>query len=264
MLNNGPGHREPNERWINPLEFLTTPNAQGELCGDCDDVALLFAYIAQLQGKQGFAFETSTSRYVSEHRIEGNGHAMAAWFENDGSLRIVDTTGIRGRTNATIQIVERRTGETDEQLLERGYRESRVNATPLDPRSLYTVISLRNGDGVNLPGNLSLCKRHAELQPLLESSDYRGALRIVEEEIARDAGNLNLRLAKIQLLLLANAPRSEVTAVTNNLSGVTTHTSYNMYAVQMTRRALLQQSPQYVEEAAALTRHCNDGRHAIA
>jgi hypothetical protein len=264
MINNGPGHREPDERWINPLEFLTTPNAQGELCGDCDDIALLFAYIAQLQGKQGFAFETSTSRYVSPNRIEGSGHAMAAWFESDGSLRIVDTTGIRGRTNATIQTIDRRPGETDEQLVERGYRESRTNPTPLDARTLYTVISLRNGDGVNLPGNLSLCRRHAELQPLFESGDYRGVLRIVEEEMNRDPSNLNLRLAKIQTLLLANAPRSEVTAVTSNLSGVGTHTSYNMYAVQMTRRALLQQSPQYIEEVAALTRHCNGGRDAVA
>lgn len=257
MINNGPGHREPDERWIHPLEFLTTPNSDGKLHGDCDDVALLFAYIAQLQGKNGFALERSIAKMVGSNRVEGTGHAMAAWFESDGSLSIVDTTGVEGRSQASIQRVQRRSGETDEELLERGYKTTRQNPKPIDARSLSTVISLRNGDGVNLPGNLSLCRRHAELHPLFESADYRGVLRIVEEEIARDPANLNLRLAKIQVLLLANAPRSEVTAVTSALSGVATHTSHNMYAVHMTRRALLQQSPQYVVEAAALTRHCN-------
>ena len=257
MINKGPDAYEPNERWVPPLEFLTTYNSEGRMYGDCDDIGLAFAYIAQLQGKAAFAIETSTStRDASTGALDGKGHVMAAWFEADGSLRIVDTTG-NGRRQAGIQVVQRRPGETDEQLLERGYQEGRVGPNPIDTRSLSTVISLQDGSGVNLPGNLALCRRHAELQPLLEARNYRAVIAIVDQEIARAPSSLDLRLAKIQLLMLAGAPRAEVRSVVRNLSGVDRHTVFNQYAAATARNVMLNPRPQYVWECNMLTAHCN-------
>lgn len=260
MVNAGRERYENNEKWIPPLEFLTTYDASGKMHGDCEDVALAFAYIKQLQGKPAFALETSTSTRDASGGLHGRGHALSASFEPDGSVHIIDTTGIEGRSSASVQITQRQPGETDEQLLTRAYRSATDSGRQFDPRAIYGVISMPNGDGFNLPGNLAFVRRHIELQPMLEAGNYRGVLGVIDQEIARDPTNLNLRLSKIQMLVLANAPRSEVTAVINALAGppkVEKPTQFNVYSVNITHRILLEQSPQYGEEHLKLTAHCD-------
>ncbi|HRH94202.1 MAG TPA: hypothetical protein PKV72_06770, partial [Candidatus Peribacteria bacterium] len=249
IVNAGRDRYEQNEKWVPPLEFLTTYDAGGKLHGDCDDIALAFAYIRQLQGKPAFAIETSTSETGALGGLQGKGHVLCASFEPDGSVHIIDTTGIEGKTDATVQITQRRPGETDEQLLARAYQTATNSGRRFDSSAVAGVISMPNGDGFNLPGNLAFVRRHNEIQPMLEARNYRGVLGIIDQEIARDPTNLSLRLSKIQMLVLANAGRSEITAVVDALKGppaVERHTPFNQYSVNTTRRVLLEQSPQYV------------------
>lgn len=259
VLNNGRDFQSRNERWLPALEFLTTYDSSGRLHGDCDDIAIAFAYIAQLQGKQGFTLSTATST-SREGRISTSGHALAAWIDNQpppGSLTLVDTTGEQG-SQAWLRVTQRNPGESDEALLKRAYQSVDVGHTrPFDASALTVTIVEPNGDAYDLPGNVAFCRQQSRLQELLQARNYRGVIAIYDQEIARSPANLDLRLGKIQMLILAGASQSEVTAVTSNLRGVSGAGPFNYYVYTVTKRLLLEQRPPYVAEHNALVDHFN-------
>jgi hypothetical protein len=257
-INNG--STEKDEHWEQPLTFFTTYNANGKNFGDCDDVAIAFTHLKKLQGKPAFTLSTYTSEKKEDGGVLAKGHMISAWFETNAEgnrvAKMIDTTGLTGRSHARLRQVVAEPGESDDALIQRLYL--RRQAEPVNPRAISSVHLLPNGNAFDIPANLSLIKRHEEIEGHLKNVRYDAVLAIVKYELAADPTNLNLHMANIQFLLLTNASRDTVSAAVAALKGppeAEKPITHNAYEPLTVIRLLAKATPPYRAEIDALKAH---------
>lgn len=204
---------ETDQLWQHPATFLTTYNADGRLTGDCKSVALAMKAILRLQGRDAVAIESSIAQPPDalSGLVRVEGHMATIWVETvNGRLvaRRLDTTTIDG-SDASLISVTANDGESREDLIVRAFGEG-PNHTPLYKDQLGLCTLRADGWAIDLPVTASILTQAASLERAMETGRYEDALRIVRGEIGRTPQNLNLRLAEIQLLMLATALDTEI------------------------------------------------------
>lgn len=193
--------------WRSPLQISTEYNqSEGRFFGDCDDIAILFEEILSRQGKNPFFFIIP-------------GHALTGWIEEDSDGRyiayVVDTTSVsRDLGDGECKKLEGKAGQTQEEVFEELVnsfsRESDAHSEfNTDQMNLGFYISGKDV-AFDIPANFALAQRYHELKAHLMEENFAGILEILNEEIERDPGSINLKIARLQFQLLMNADYSEI------------------------------------------------------
>lgn len=187
-----------------PADFATEYNERGKIYGDCDEVSGFLDDILSRQKQNGSD--------ITHMNVASSDHALALWYRHNSDGTYTCFLGESGSIKTDVREVTGLPGQSPEEIFTEHFN--------LDPSHMRASFTFDDGRYYDIPANFSLACRRDEMTAVLGRGDIGGALEIIEEELAKEPGNLSLNFARLQFLALTCAPEEEVNAQADAVAGL--------------------------------------------